>query len=66
MRMFFAANSVYCPVHWPLYDELLNIPQAVKKQEREISIPIDQRYTATDMQYIVKVYRDYIDQELPV
>lgn len=63
LRAFFTANSVYCPVHWPLYDELSNMPGAVQNYEREISIPIDQRYTATDMQYIVKVYHDYIEQE---
>ena len=64
LRAFLISNGVYCPVHWPLYDELSHMPGAVQNYEREISIPIDQRYTTTDMQYIVKLCRDYLEQEV--
>ena len=52
-------NHVYCPIHWPLYDELKEFHDSVLNQSKEISIPIDQRYTVQDMEFIVKCIRSY-------
>lgn len=59
LRKYLTDNKVYCPVHWPLYKELEQIEGAVLKHKRELSIPIDQRYSAEDMEYIADVIADF-------
>ena len=52
LRKYLIDSHIYCPVHWPLYDELKEFEGAVFNNGRELSIPIDQRYGIEDMLYI--------------
>lgn len=58
-RKYLRGKKIYCPVHWPLYKELEQINGAVLKYNCELSIPIDQRYSEEDMEYISNVIGDY-------
>ena len=59
LRKYFIENNIFCPVHWPLYDELKEIECAVTINRSELSIPIDQRYDTDDMLYISNIYSEY-------
>ena len=50
-------NRIYCPVHWPLYSEIEKISSSTYINSHELSIPIDQRYSCNDMQYIVDTFQ---------
>lgn len=56
IRKWLIENRIYCPVHWPLYDEIEMISDSIYVNEHELSIPIDQRYTYSDMRYIANVF----------
>lgn len=60
LREFLIKSQVYCPVHWPLYDELLQFPESVNNQRMELSIPIDQRYTIEDMERVVRRMEEFL------
>lgn len=60
LRSYFIENNIFCPVHWPLYNELNKIEGAVENNKCELSIPIDQRYDIDDMVYIHNVYSEYM------
>lgn len=62
LRKYLIANHIYCPVHWPLYDELEKRENSVYNNARELSIPIDQRYDNTDMEYIITVIAKYFKE----
>lgn len=48
-----ARNKIYCPMHWPQHNET-----AVSNMYgNELSLPCDQRYSATDMHRIVEAVR---------
>lgn len=53
VRKFLFEHNCFCPVHWPL--ESLNIAKGVEMAEHELSIIVDQRYTAADMEYILNL-----------
>lgn len=55
VKKFLINHRIYCPVHWPLYEELENIDDAKIINGEELSIPIDQRYNESDMEYIANV-----------
>ncbi|QHT63437.1 hypothetical protein GXP70_28115 [Paenibacillus lycopersici] len=59
-RGYLNRNRIYCPVHWPITDRRLLAWSAVREiSEHVISIPIDQRYTHADMNYIAKIVNEY-------
>lgn len=60
LRKYLVENKIYCPVHWPLYDELNELNNIVEIQAEELSIPIDQRYKQEDMEYIAKIICEYM------
>lgn len=62
LRRYFISNSIYCPVHWPLYDELEELSEAKDIYNAELSIPIDQRYGEKEMEYICKTYYAFVDR----
>lgn len=62
MRKYFAQHNIYCPVHWPLYEELRGYSGAVWNNKTELSIPIDQRYGEADMLYICDVYQRFMQR----
>lgn len=47
------AESIFCPVHWPI--EGLSLSKGTEMAEHELSIIIDQRYTTKDMKRILNV-----------
>ena len=53
LRKYLIDSHIYCPIHWPLYDELKKFKGSIYNNDRELSIPIDQRYSIEDMLYIV-------------
>ncbi len=55
LRKFLIEHKVYCPMHWPLYDELKAMDSVRTLQEKELSIPIDQRYGQAQMEHIAKL-----------
>lgn len=60
LRRFLINNNIFCPIHWPLFNELECIEEAVINNEHELSIPIDQRYGLKDMEYISQIYAEYV------
>ncbi len=60
LRKHLIEHKIYCPVHWPLYDELTELDGIVEIQAEELSIPIDQRYKQEDMEYIAKIICEYM------
>lgn len=49
-KMF--AKEVFCPVHWPL--EGLKLKKGAEMAEHELSLIVDQRYEANDIEEILK------------
>lgn len=59
LRQYLGDKKIYCPVHWPLFRELKSFPSSNENNAKELSIPIDQRYTVTDMEYVCESIREY-------
>ncbi len=59
MRSYLIKNNIYCPIHWPLYNELKKRENVVENNMHELSIPIDQRYSKDEMNYIIKIVKKY-------
>lgn len=59
-RKYLSANNIYCAVHWPFdgfkSDER---PLTSKLSDNIISLPIDQRYGEEEIEYLLKVIKDY-------
>lgn len=56
VRQLLMEKKIYCAVHWP-FDGLMQADRnfAKKNAEELISLPIDQRYRETDMDYLADV-----------
>jgi len=64
LRSYLNQNKIYCPVHWPIEDKRLIAYDAVRYiSEHIISIPIDQRYGVSDMEYLCSVINGYYGGE---
>lgn len=59
-RTYMISNKVYTPVHWPVPDSLSKNYNML--YDTLISVPIDQRYSAEDMNKIKKLFLDYDDK----
>lgn len=58
-RKYLNQHNIYCAVHWPL-DKAIHVNMRVNKlSERIISLPIDQRYGASGMDYLFSKINDY-------
>lgn len=53
-------NGIFCPVHWPLREDMSHLPLCNTMAARELSLVIDQRYNLEDMQCIIQVLKDAI------
>ena len=55
IRRRLSEQRIYCPVHWPLPTEISkrDFPAAHRVSTRTLTLPIDQRYGASDMGRIV-------------
>lgn len=59
-RNYLNKNKIYCPVHWSIEDKRLLEYDAVRyMSENMISIPIDQRYSVSDMGYLCSIINGY-------
>lgn len=58
IRTALRQHSIFCPVHWPLRDDMKALPIGSEMAEKELSLVIDQRYTEEDMNSIVEVIKD--------
>ena len=59
VRKHLIDNDIYCPVHWPLPNNMGFDCKALDYSKRELSIVCDQRYDLVDMQRIIDVMKEY-------
>jgi hypothetical protein len=52
LRQALIARKVFCPVHWPTPNEVMQkpFPEAHQLSNQMLGLPIDQRYDETDME----------------
>jgi hypothetical protein len=48
-------HGIFCPVHWPLREDMKHLPMGTVMAEKELSIVIDQRYGIDDMNSIIEI-----------
>ena len=60
IRFALKKNSIFCPVHWPLRDDMQQLSMGRLMAEKELSLVVDQRYNSGDMQSIVDVLKEWI------
>lgn len=60
-RKFLIDESIYCPVHWPILQQMNILNYSLSKEiyDSILSIPCDQRYDLEDMKRIVSVINNY-------
>lgn len=58
VRKALRQHNIFCPVHWPLRDDMMILQMGLEMAEKELSLVIDQRYTEEDMMCIVEVIKD--------
>lgn len=52
-------NKIYCPVHWPIPEEINLNDQNKEVYEREISLICDQRYSMKEIDKIIKTIGEF-------
>ena len=62
LRTYLAQNGIYCPIHWALPDDIPadEFPESHGLSQRILTIPCDQRYTASDMTVVGKAIADFL------
>lgn len=59
-RKYLISKRIYCAVHWPFFDIKKEQRRQAKDNAKELlSLPIDQRYTEEDMDYLLSVIKEY-------
>lgn len=53
-------HGIFCPVHWPLREDMKHLPMGAIMAEKELSIVIDQRYGIEDMNSILEILKKTI------
>lgn len=51
-------HDIFCPVHWPLREDMQQLPLGGLMAEKELSLVVDQRYGLDDMQSIIETIKD--------
>lgn len=65
LRNYLVSKDIYCPVHWPLWDQHEGLSErAVKLYEQELSIVCDQRYDGDDMERTIQLVKGYFKEQL--
>ena len=60
LQEYLAANCVYCPVIWPMPNQIQNMDNETKYMyEHMLCLPIDQRYGCEEMKKIISLLRMY-------
>lgn len=60
LRRTLRQYAIFCPVHWPLRDDMKQLETGAFMAEHEMSLVIDQRYTLEDMQCMMDIIKDWI------
>lgn len=60
LRRTLRQHSIFCPVHWPLRDDMKHLETGAFMAEHELSLVIDQRYSLEDIQCMMDVIKDWI------
>lgn len=60
LRRTLRRHAIFCPVHWPLREDMKQLETGAFMAEHELSLVIDQRYTLEDMQCMMDVIKDWI------
>lgn len=60
LRRTLRQHAIFCPVHWPLREDMKQLETGAFMAKHELSLVIDQRYTLEDMQCIMDVIKDWI------
>ncbi len=58
VRWTLRKKGIFCPVHWPLREDMQQLATGKMMAEKELSLVIDQRYGLEDMQSIVEAIKD--------
>ncbi len=59
LRRTLRQHAIFCPVHWPLRDNMKHLKTGAFMAEHELSLVIDQRYTLEDMQCMMDVIKEW-------
>jgi len=59
LRAYLISRKIYCAVHWPLRGTPMEAANAAFISDHELSLPIDQRYGADEMRYLLDCLRKY-------
>lgn len=60
LRRTLRQDAIFCPVHWPLREDMKHLGTGAFMAEHELSLVIDQRYSLEDMQCMMDVIKDWI------
>ena len=55
VRLKLSKHNVFCPIHWRDGDWAKNGGLAAALADKELSLPIDQRYNSHEMEYIARI-----------
>ncbi len=58
VRKHLFQHNVFFPIHWPF--DGMNLSKGNELADKELSIVIDQRYSETDMSYILNLLGDFV------
>ena len=63
LRTYLAQNSIYCPIHWALPGDIPadEFPESHALSQRILTIPCDQRYTASDMTAVGEAVAEFLE-----
>lgn len=60
LRKFLINNNIYCPIHWPLPEDIpKNFSYSYYLSKNILTIPCDQRYSIEDMEIIVRKIKEF-------
>lgn len=59
LRAYLISKDIYCAVHWPLQGTPMKELPTSAIADQELSLPIDQRYGADEMEYLLNCLRCY-------
>ena len=60
LRRELRRQAIFCPVHWPLREDMRQLPMGALMAEKELSLVIDQRYGLEDMSSMVEVIKEFV------
>ena len=58
-RQYLIQHNIYCAIHWPMDNSSCISPVATDINNKIISLPIDQRYSENELDYLYKIIAGY-------